>query len=252
MQFFKYKTYQDVRGNIFWASLVLFNLAGFLALELILPPAHRAAVLSFFEWLAKGPIIAQALEKGSALLVFSILAYALVEVFRVHDAWYDRYVVRWRRRYDIDFILPRLCQPFLAEVRSRFFEIAETQVQAFMRDLFYPYAMDEDSKIGKNLLVRFYERITKYWMTQMNEIVLILMTGMIVAYGASDSALRERLFLPLAAVGGLFALNRLWVRQCREDVRDTTADEIRAILNDHQEDLRSRFLKTCADYGVPF
>src|SRR3990172_1553394 len=100
-----------------------------------------------------------------------------------------------------------------------------------MEAVYYPFVGDRDLKIAKNLLVRFYERVTIYWMTQMNELVLIGMAALLGAYWllspwvvthADMASYSRRLLAILLAIAICFALNRVWVRTSREAVREAT------------------------------
>ena len=56
------------------------------------------------------------LTGGVGVALFTGLASVLIEIIKVHDAIYDKYVVRWRLRYDTDFILQRLLKPFAVDL----------------------------------------------------------------------------------------------------------------------------------------
>jgi len=249
---FAYDTYQDVRHNLFLYSTPFLIVAGFFAYWLILPQAHRAAVdhalskLSQETWLLKG---------FSGITLFAGVAYLLTEILQVHDKWYDRYVIKWRFRYATEFILPRLIHPFASKIGRRFHEVAEANVGTFQDRLYYPYVGDRDTKIAKNKLVRFYEVVTLYWLTQINEIVIIVLFALVAAYrllGPNDAAHVESLLNALLVLLVLFVLNRAWVRQARDKVRRATNEEIEDILLNHLDDLRQRVRAACQEYGIPF
>ncbi len=54
------------------------------------------------------------------------------------------------------------------------------KTQQFQKRLYYPYVGDRNLKIPKNKLVRFYEVVIVYWLTQINEIVLLAISSSIV------------------------------------------------------------------------
>jgi hypothetical protein len=252
-----YKTYQDVRTRLFQYTIVLFNVAGFLSYFFILSPSHQAALTALASKALSNPLWSETLKGSLGIGLFTGLAYLLVEIFKVHDHVYDKYVVRWRLRYDTDFILPRLCRRFLSRMGVRFFEQAAPNLYAFMNALFYPYVQDykeKEPRIDQNYLVRFYERVTGYWMTQMNEITLVALALLVLLYGTlwNDGTAPARLFWPLVSLMLLFALNRLLVGLTRESVRQTTSDEIEAILERHEADLEDRLRVLCRNYDIPF
>jgi hypothetical protein len=257
MALFEYRTYQDVRSNLLKYTIGLLNLAGFLSLFVIVSPAHRDTLTSLAKKVSETPFWSDTLKNGIAVVVFSALAYLLIEVLQVHDKVYDRYFVRWRFRYDTDFILPRLCRHHLGKMGIRFFDEAENNLYEFMKALFYPYAMDNKSdepKIEQNYLVRFYELVANYWITQVNEIVMLLLFGLATLYATvwDDGTARSRLLMPLLLLMAVFAVNRWFVHRTREAVRRGTSDEIEAILEKHQQDLEGRLERICERYAIPF
>ena len=103
--------------------------------------------------------------------------------------------------------------------------------------------------------MRFYEVVTLYWLTQINEIVLILLLGLVAVYrfvGSSDPPYLASLLNATFILVILFILNRAWVRHGREKVRQATNEEIEDILSNHLDDLRQRVRSVCEDYGIPF
>jgi hypothetical protein len=86
---FSYETYQDVRDNVFKYSVVLLNVAGWAILTWIVPPAAQAGLGSLIGQLLPEPWKALVNTVG-VLGVFTLLAFALVEIFKVHDRVYDK------------------------------------------------------------------------------------------------------------------------------------------------------------------
>lgn len=256
---FTYSTYQDVRRNLFKYSMPFLIGAGFAAYAFILPGPHQAAVLGSLERVATSEPWKSIVGVGTGTAAFAFLAFLITEVMKLHDRWYDRFIVRWRVDFDTTFILPRLLQPFISRTNQRFWVEAARNRHYFMERLFYPYVGDVDAKIPKNRLVRFYEVITVYWLTQINELLLITLLVGCTAYAFTeftrdDHAYAVRLFRTALAIIGLLALNRLWVRRERRAVSHATADEIQAIHDDLElkGDLGRRFRSVCEDHGVPY
>ena len=252
---FTYETYQDVRKNLFYYSAITLNIAGFTAYRCVLPPSHQQWVSNWFEYLSQDPIIGGLFKVGVGVAIFTGLAFVLIEFLKIHDHTYDKYVVRWRFRYDIDFILQRLLKPFAARVGRKFYADAERNLNDFMERLYYPYVGDRDGMIGKNAILRFYERITIYWLTQVNEIIIGLLVVLIAAYrflGPPDDHYRSHLLTVLLASVLTFVANRVWMYFAREGAREATAEEIDQITDNHQGDLEQRLRALCADYQVPF
>ncbi len=113
MALFEYKTYPDVRTNLFKYSLGLFNVLGLVVYSSIISPTHRAWLSERAAAVTSNPLAGAFGQLGLGVAVFTGLAYVLVEVLKIYDDFYDRYMIKWRCRHDSDFILPRLCAPFL-------------------------------------------------------------------------------------------------------------------------------------------
>jgi hypothetical protein len=254
---FTYDTYQDVRNNLFLYSLPFLIIAGFFSFACVLPPEHQKAITGALAYIQSVEPWKSVVSAGIGMVVFSILAFLLTEIFQVHDQWYDKFIVKWRFRYATDYILPRLIQPFSSRINHRFYETAEEHVKEFQKRLYYPFVGDRDTKIPKNTLVRFYEVVTVYWVTQINEISLLLVMAGIVWYrakGPGDLSYRSTLLNDVLIVFLCFLLNRLWIRSSREKVRRATDEEIRAIHDDPKllQDLEQRIEKLCSDYSIPY
>jgi hypothetical protein len=184
---FNYDSYKDVRRNLFWWWVVILVALWFLLSKFVLPPAHRDSIAKLTKDFSDiTPIGSLAgFTTGAAIILF--LAFLFSEVLRIHDHWYDKYVVRWRHELDALYILQRLVEPFAANMPpGRFIREAERNKSAFMEQLYYPFVGDEHMKIPKNKVLRFYEMVTVYWLTQINEIVAISLLIVIGFYSLSN------------------------------------------------------------------
>jgi hypothetical protein len=251
---FSYETYQDVRDNLFKYAVVPLNIVGATIVLFVFPPAWRVALKGILDTLIQEPW-KTVVDGAGVIAAFTILAFLLIEVFKVHDRLYDKYIIRWRAKYDADTIIPRLVRKLGARLPDRFFEEASRNLKQFMERLYYWFVTDHEPKISKNLLVRFYERVTIYWLTQVNEILLLFLASAIAigrALGPSTVEYRTTLLTVLLLTVGAFALNRLWVRNSREGVQEATFAEIDAITADHFSDLEDRVQQLCKAYSIPF
>jgi hypothetical protein len=131
MEFWEYKSYRDVRRNLAYYGIIPLNVAGFAVLDYVMPPEHKDKIEQIV-----GFVHVTAHVTGMVLL--SLASFALVELVKMHDGWYDNYFVRWRASYAIDFILPRLCLPFLSRLHARFLEEAERNVGSSWKGCFTP------------------------------------------------------------------------------------------------------------------
>jgi hypothetical protein len=254
---FTYDTYQDVRHNLFLYSIPVLVIAGFFAYFWILPLSVQNRVTHVVSSLASSPVWKEVLGGVSGIAFFAALAFLMTEILQVHDQYYDRFVIKWRFRYATDFILPRLTQPFSSFLNYRFYEEAEGHIRQFQERLYYPFVGDRDLKIPKKTLVRFYEVVTLYWLTQINEIVLILLVVMTLIcrfVGPADSSYRTQLLSDLLIIIGMWILNRIWIRAGREKVRRATEDEIAAIHDDEvlKRQLGEKLRQLCVDYSIPY
>jgi hypothetical protein len=257
MNLFTYDTYQDVRKNLFYYSIPFLIAAGFFCYWRILPPGHQQTIWSLFSYISNSEGWKALSGTGIGIVLFSLVAFLLTELFQVHDQLWDKYVKKWRYYYAIDFILPRLVQPFACHLNFRFREEAEKHVGEFQEDLYYPFVGDRDSKIPKNKLVRFYEVITPYWLTQINEIVLCLLGIVVTVYsviGPADVGYRTILLNDCGILIVAFLLNRLWSRFALAKVRRATEEEIRSIHEDSNmlADLERRLITLCGNYNIPY
>ena len=254
---FSYDTYQDVRKNLFRYSVPSLVVAGFFAYLLILPVHHQQEIVRLLEFVSSTAPWKELLGTGLGIGVFVVLAFLLTEIFQVHDKWYDRYVVKWRHGYATDFILPSLVLPYGCHLNYRFREAAGIHTGKFLEQLFYPYVADRDLKIPKNKVVRFYEVVTVYWLTQINEIVLLMLGALVVVYrfaGAAELAHLEKLLWASVVLAACFLVNRLWRGHSLAKVRSATEEEIRAIHHNPElkADLKNRLKELCADYDIPY
>jgi hypothetical protein len=254
---FDYDTYQDVRRNLCLYSIPVTICAGFFVFLRVLPSPTQQIIGRFLERASSTQPLKDLLGTGIGFAAFTAIAFLLTEIIQIHDQWYDKYIIRWRHRYATDFILPRLLQPWLGRTNFRIFDAIDKDVRTFQERLYYPFVGDRDLKIPKNKLVRFYEVITVYWLTQINEIILLALTLTIIFYrycGPAESAYRTMLFDNLAFVVAAFVLNRAWVRASIAKVRRATEEEIWAILDDPalRSDLERHLQRLCKDYSIPY
>jgi hypothetical protein len=247
---FEYDTYQQVRRNLKSILFVLLAMAGF-GFGLIGPDVWRGAFVALL------PLDLSKLEAvlkivTTVLLAPSLLAFVAVEFFRLHDL-YDRHVVRWRERLDVDFILPRLYMPFAEHVDRRFLDVAESNRPDCMERLFYPFVRDVEPLIHPNLVRRFWEAATWYWATQLLELVLLatLVVAILLSIFLDLSNLeRQRLQLGEASTLLLLLANRYAIRKMRASVRQRTAEELNAIVTEQRGALQQRMRDLANSYVI--
>ncbi len=228
------KQYQDVKANLQWYSTVVLAVIGVSFYFVILPASQQRALNGVFGGIASSRLVGP----GAVLVFFGFVGWLLVFAFEIHDRIYDRHFTKWRLYYDVDFILPALVRPFSQKLSPRFFPLAVDNRYAFMKP-FYHFVADyeHEHKIRENLIVRFYEAVTKYWMTQINEILLLLLVAVTFAYFLvymRCGLVASNLLVVCFVIDALFIVNRYAVRRSRESVRQATLDEV--------EDIHERYL----------
>lgn len=228
------KQYQDVKANLQWYLAILMAIVGFAVYAVILPSEHREMVNTLLGLVPSSQLVGS----GVLMVLLGFVGWVMVIGLEIHDKTYDRYVVRWRHDYDLHFVLPALVRPMASELSPRFHEVAAANRYEFMKT-FYHFVADyeHDHKVMENLVVRFYEAVTKYWITQLNELALILVFVALVTYYfvyRTHGLALDRIVLGTFALVALFGLNRFLITRTRAQVRRATTDEI--------EDIHSRFL----------
>ncbi|MFA5228989.1 MAG: hypothetical protein WC446_04495 [Candidatus Paceibacterota bacterium] len=255
---FIYKTYQDVRNNTFLYFLPVMYLLSLSFYLFIFPTSWKIEIDIFIgELITDNPGLKFWIKGISIFIIYGCISYFLIEILKIHDHFYDRYIIRWRKYFDRDFILPRLCTPFLnASNTARFFEEINAHNSIFMEKLYYVFVGDEIEKIHINTRTRFYEVITIYWLTQMNEFAFILsfLIINILAIVKPDNELLITVpFFSLALLFLLF-LNWLWKKSNNIKVENATIAQISEIHNnpDLLLELKTNFKQLCTNYNIPF
>ena len=232
------KTYQDVKNTLRWYTLAASAPVGMFLYFYLIPEPQRKRIEDLFSKFSSAPIISSI---GAAALItgcFVFLSWFLIFVFEVHDKVYDRYFIRWRYFYDVDLILPTLTRPCAPALDPRFFDTAGRHLYHFMKPYYHFVADGEhDHKISENLILRFYEAITKYWITQINEVLLIAALIIDFVYFWIYRQLNmdfERVSLTCFIIIVCAIVNRAGAQLFLNSVRRATLDEI--------EDIHGRYI----------
>jgi hypothetical protein len=254
MSIFKpeYETYQDVKSTLAWWATPVWGLVVFATYFFVLLERHRAALLSLVpglsEWVAQVGLV------SALLLLGGVVAHFAAHVLEVHDHLYDRYVVKWRDRYAREKMIPFLLSPYQERLSREVMEAALAKPGKTLSKMFYPFAGDRDAKIKQNLIVRFYERITKYWLTQTVEVaslVLVAVTGGygMTFYGPKDGKRAVSLILVAIAV---IVINRIVAWRLRIGVWEATKAEIEDIHSSCKDEFESCLEQFCSEHGCAF
>jgi hypothetical protein len=120
-----------------------------------------------------------------------------------------------------------------------------------MYRLFYFFVRDGASVITTNAVVRFYERAWKYWITQINEILLSLLFILSALYSLWLSPHSVAPYVPYLLF--LFYLvNRGLIKIWLPPVREATLEEIAEIKDNHAVQLEGQIQAVCQAYSIPY
>jgi hypothetical protein len=248
------KTYQDVKTTLRWYTFFASIPVAIFLYFFLVPISQRKQLEAIFSIASASPFInsigAAAFITGS----FVFLSWFLVFIFEIHDKVYDRYFIRWRYFYDLDFILPTLTRPFGPALDPRFFEAAGQYLYQFMKPYYHFVADGEhEHKISENLILRFYEAVTKYWITQINEVLLIAALIIDFVYFWIYRHLNmdfEKVSLTLFIVVVCGIVNRAGAQLFLKSVRRATLDEIEDIHSHYVADLETELKKTHEKFNL--
>lgn len=246
----EFETYQDVRTTLAWWAASLWFALELYAWYGLLDASERTQLLQFSpvaDWIKAVGVV-------SALAVVArLLSELLVQIVRLHEK-YDRYVVKWRYNYASRFILPQLLELSEEDLPSGASEVAYANLGEFMEDVFYYFVGDRDTKIRRNLVVRFYEVVTKYWFTQLVEVTSLA----VIAVTAVVGVIRQVEAAPIGA-GYLWALgvplailllNRVWIAGLRRQLEKATEAEVRDIGRCCSEEFDARLATFLTKHGI--
>lgn len=240
--------YQDVKANLAWYTTLLLATVGIACYFFVLPGPQQEALNTLF-----GKVESlRALGPGILAVGFAAVGWLLVFVVEIHDKVYDRRFTKWRFWYDVDFILPTLFQPFADKIDPRFFDEAQKNLRQFMKP-YYHFVGDSGTKINKNLVVRFYEAVTKYWMTQINEVFIFFLFLLAFVYsrlypGIQTGVLLNACFFLVA----LFILNRYAAQRSRLATRSATYDEIEEIKARFRGELEEQLVSLSEKFNLSY
>ena len=249
------KQYQDIKARLWWYILIILIIAGVLFYRFILSNEHRQAINTLFGNIASFQIVGFGFIAIVSLL-FSWFFIFFLEIYNI----YDRFITKWRFYYDTDFIIPNLVRPFTNKLDKSFFRLAQDEKNKddFMK-IFYHFVADyeHDHKIRENLIVRFYEVITKYWITQINEILVFLFFLLTFFYYFICSV--KKIPISIAAIANtnfiiaiFFVINRLLIRYTSKSVRNTTRDEIEDIHDRYLNELKQELKKLHEKFNLKY
>lgn len=245
------KQYPDVKATVAWYTGIISGLTALVLYLFFIPEAQRTALGDLFSRIPSEEIVGS----GLIFVVFGLVGWFLIFFLEIHDKVYDQYIIKWRFYYDLDFILPRLFRPLAGNMDPRFFASAQAAKSAFMEP-YYKFVGDfAEHKINENLILRFYEASTKYWITQMHELLLFAILIFTYAY----YFVYKNLELPLDAivitnivVVTLMVINRYLVRLSRNQVRLKTTDEIADIHEKFPVELENELEALHQQHGLQY
>jgi hypothetical protein len=255
MPVFRPKTYQDLKQSLLVYTLGILIILSFFTYHWLLPRGHQEFFASAFGIFNNPNGFA-----GWTLwtVILAIVAYIGIFLLEIHDRVYDKYFVHWRYYYDVDFIIPTLYWPFADKLDRRFFEEARDKKKkdAFIKP-FYHFVGDGDGehRIEENTRVRFYESVLKYWITQINELLMILFVVFVFIYIFIYRGLSlplEPLFIAMFILVLVFIANRLAIQPIKKTIRQRTLSEIEEIHEKYLDVLEQELRKLCAKFSLAY
>lgn len=245
MPTFAPKIYPDVVKDLTWWAGILLTVVVY-AIPSILPPTMASAVRDFAGGLPSKGFV-------EPVFVVGVLAAVLVFFVRIHEL-YDQYVVRWRVRYDLDVIVPTLVEPLIERIDPAFLVVARDRRREVM-NLYYHFVRDGKPLISENLVLRFYLRILRYWLTYLNEMALIgfvvvVVLSLAVSWGEGADLRPGALGLCISIV--LIVMNRWLMGVWRKSVERATGEEIENIHEEHLPELEERLQKLHARLNLTY
>ncbi len=248
-----YKTYQDVKNNLIYWTIILLIISGTIVYFLFLNDQDRTQLNDLVKTIGSNSFMGSI--AGIAMFgVIATIAVILISGIQIHDKIYDKLFIRWRESYDVEFILPKLIEPIKNDLPKNFKDFARKYKYEFMKP-FYEFVGDRKPGIAENTRIRFYERVTWYWATQLNEIFILIFLlwspiFLLLNQGNNSSVLKITVFILILLVVGI--LNRWLVRNSRQEVIQATSDEIEEILAKpmNVKKIKSQYVKLCKTHRL--
>lgn len=233
MPTFAPKIYPDVVKDLaWWTGILLTGLV--YVVPSVLPPDVASGVRSFAETLpAKGLL--------EPVFLVGVIAVILVGFLKVHEL-YDLYVIRWRAHFDLDVIVPKLTEPLIERLDPSFLVVARSKRREVM-NLYYHFVRDGKPIVSENLVMRFYVRVLRYWVTYLNEMVLLVFAAISLLSAAATWGEGAEIYRPLVGLGValvLLLVNRWLMGVWRDSVERATEEEIENIHEEHLNELSTR------------
>jgi hypothetical protein len=248
-----FKTYQDVKNNLVYWTFVVLLLSTAVIYLLILNPIQKQAVASFVASLGTNGFVA-ALAGSLLISIYGIIAIGLIYGIQIHDIVYDRIIIKWRERFDTEFILTKLTEPIKQDLPKNFLDYAIHYRYQFMKPYYY-FVGDGKKGIEENTRIRFYERVTWYWITQLNEIFILLFligTPIYVLAYSSGSLTTSSFAIFVLSLTTLGLVNRWFIRLTLNATAQATLDEIEEILAKPKniQYLKESYTQLCNSYKI--
>lgn len=250
---FKYEKYKDVRSNLSGYTALLLLLVSVVWYFVILIPSHQSNVNKIYSLVQANDVVTYGLKSFTMAGICALIAYLFIEVIKIHDDFYDRYITRWRKHYAVDYIIPVLVSPLANHLLPRFYLDSVTHTGKYQEDLYYPFVGDGNQTFNRHKVIRFYECVTPYWMTIVNELVLIANLVFVIAYSLFfDLSPNQivKLFYVVITLIGLFALNRIFIGRTLNSVKAATREEIFEIHSNHLPELTNRLNALCTSLNL--
>jgi uncharacterized membrane protein len=249
----EFETYQDVRTMLVKWSIPIWGVFLYLCYLLIIPKELKEFVSNQF------PQFAEWIKNVTSIVAFItitfIFSYIMINLLQIHDKYYDRYCVKWRYNYAITYLIPTLLRPIYDPIPEIVLISIKKNLGNFMENCYYYFVGDREMKIRKNLVVRFYESITKYWLSQIGEIAAIIFLSLLIVYFicslfASNISFTKSHIIAAIIASIILGLFKILSTRLRKAATIKTKDQIDDIHKRFMNDLQNQFTSFCKEHNV--
>lgn len=245
---FDAKTYNEVRKAIGIANCIFAVALILTTFYLIFTQEHKTSVIESLNILKLNPIVSGLV---SVTLISTVWGYISTVLIKLHDRWYEPFLVRWRASYESDFILRSLCFNYPKIISQQLFEQAfydKRKRSSFMQRLFYKFVGDT-KKEHEELISRFYTLIRNYWIIALAELYSLFFLIFSLLY-CSFNTPQKNVFPSLFGALILALLFHIWATFYITHARAITVEQINVVLKEHTEAFEKELRDVAIEYNL--
>ena len=184
----------------------------------------------------------------SSILILLFLSAAIswlaVWLFELHKL-YDDYFVGWRRDFEVYFIIGIITQFINLRYKPLLFTLAMEHRDLFLRP-YYQLVGDMRSGLSVATRNRFYDELSRYWITQLTEVTILISYLVLLIYLLLNNTnyyliIHKSIYIILI-LGALYMITRRLALTARYKVQKAEIDVIESILSSDDNRL---YLEVC-------